>query len=76
MVEKHGVFQGYYFSHHLGLDRDMRNQFQGHPYYQRTRLFWERYDNPAFDPIWNRCRSQPSNPWSVGSLLSRSVRFI
>ena len=24
MLDKHGVFQGYYFFHHLGLDRDLR----------------------------------------------------
>ena len=24
MVEKHGIFQGYYFFHHIGLDRNMR----------------------------------------------------
>jgi predicted HD phosphohydrolase len=49
MVEKHAVFQGYYFFHYLGLDRDVRNQFQGHPHYERTRLFCEKYDSPAFD---------------------------
>ena len=49
MVEKHGVFQGYYFFEYLGLDRDLRNHFQGHPHYERTRLFCEKYDGPAFD---------------------------
>ena len=24
MVERHGIFQGYYFFHHIGLDRNMR----------------------------------------------------
>ena len=50
MVEKHAVFQGYYFFHHLGMDRDMREHFAGHPFYERTRIFCERYDSPAFDP--------------------------
>ena len=36
MVEKHGIFQGYYFFHHVGMDRDMREQFRGHPYFERT----------------------------------------
>src|SRR5690349_8831588 len=31
MVEKHGVFQGYYFFHHIGMDRNLREQFRGHP---------------------------------------------
>ena len=37
MVEQHAIFQGYYFFHHLGLDRDLRDQFAGHPYYDLTR---------------------------------------
>jgi predicted HD phosphohydrolase len=50
MVQNHGIFQGYYFFHHIGLDRDLRNQFRGHPSYERTAEFCELYDNPAFDP--------------------------
>ena len=50
MVEKHGIFQGYYFFHHLGMDRDMREQFRDHPYFDRTAEFCELYDAPAFDP--------------------------
>lgn len=49
MVEKHGIFQGYYFFHHLGMDRHMREQFRGHPHFQRTAEFCEKYDGPAFD---------------------------
>jgi predicted HD phosphohydrolase len=50
MVEKHGIFQGYYFFHHLGMNRDQREQFRGHPWFERTAMFCERYDGPAFDP--------------------------
>lgn len=50
MVEKHGVFQGYYFFHHLGMDRHLREQFEGHPQYQQTIEFCARYDAAAFDP--------------------------
>ena len=50
MVEKHGIFQGYYFFHHLGMNRDAREQFRGHQWFERTALFCERYDGPAFDP--------------------------
>jgi predicted HD phosphohydrolase len=50
MVEKHGVFQGYYFFHHLGLDRNMRDQFDGHPYYDLTAEFCADFDQPSFDP--------------------------
>jgi predicted HD phosphohydrolase len=50
MVQQHGIFQGYNFFHHIGLDRDMREQFRGHPHFERAAEFVERYDNPAFDP--------------------------
>ena len=50
MVRHHGIFQGYYFFHHLGLDRDLRDQFRAHPHFERTAEFCELYDNPAFDP--------------------------
>ena len=50
MVANHGIFQGYYFFHYLGLDRDMRDQFQGHPYYDLTDEFTAEFDQPAFDP--------------------------
>src|SRR5215475_1935699 len=50
MVEKHGIFQGYYFFHHVGMNRDMREQFRGHPSFERTAEFCAKYDGPAFDP--------------------------
>lgn len=58
MVANHGMFQGYYFFHHLGLDRNMRDQFKDHPYYEHTAQFCHLYDQSAFDPdyeseCWN-----------------------
>jgi predicted HD phosphohydrolase len=50
MVANHGVFQGYYFFHHIGLDRDLREQFRGHPHFERTARFCHRHDQNAFDP--------------------------
>ena len=50
MVEKHAMFQGYYFFEHIGLDPNMRDQFRSHPHFERTARFCELYDNPAFDP--------------------------
>jgi predicted HD phosphohydrolase len=49
MVEKHGVFQGYNFFHHIGMDRNVRDALRDHPFYDRTARFVERYDSPAFD---------------------------
>ncbi|MDF3933148.1 HD domain-containing protein, partial [Pseudomonas citronellolis] len=50
MVEKHAIFQGYYFFHHLGLDRHLREQFKDHPQFEQTIEFCARYDAAAFDP--------------------------
>ena len=53
MVEKHGIFQGYYFFHHLGMDRHLRDQFAGQSFYDATLEFCEKYDAPAFDPDYD-----------------------
>jgi predicted HD phosphohydrolase len=50
MVEKHGIFQGYHFFQHIGMDPDMREQFRDHPHFERTERFVDLYDDPAFDP--------------------------
>jgi predicted HD phosphohydrolase len=47
---QHGVFQGYYFFHYIGLDRDMREAFRGHPHFEDAARFCELYDQAAFDP--------------------------
>jgi len=56
MVEQHAVFQGYYFFHHIGGDRNLRERFRGHPAFDRTAEFCARYDGPAFDP---KCETMP-----------------
>jgi predicted HD phosphohydrolase len=50
MVKHHAIFQGYYFFHYLGMDRDMRNEYRDHPHFERTIEFVSKYDSPAFDP--------------------------
>jgi predicted HD phosphohydrolase len=50
IVEQHGIFQGYYFFHHIGLDRDLREQFRDHPWFDAAAEFCAEYDAPAFDP--------------------------
>jgi predicted HD phosphohydrolase len=49
MVEHHAEFQGYYFFHFLGLDRDMRERHRDHPQYDATVEFCADFDSPAFD---------------------------
>lgn len=49
MVKNHAIVQGYNFFHHIGLDRDMREQLRDHPHYARTERFVSNYDDLAFD---------------------------
>ncbi len=53
MVGKHGQFQGYYFFHYLGADRNVRDQYAGHPLYDLTAEFCAEYDQNAFDPAYD-----------------------
>jgi predicted HD phosphohydrolase len=53
ITEHHGIFQGYNFFHYLGLDRNMRDKFRGHEFYESTAEFIEKYDCPAFDPNYD-----------------------
>ena len=50
IVEKHGEFQTYYYVHHLGGDRNQREKYKGHEYYQDTINFCESWDQKSFDP--------------------------
>ena len=50
MVTHHGIFQGYYYWHHIGADRNARERFRGHPHFEFTAEFCERWDQPSFDP--------------------------
>ena len=53
MVEHHGIFQGYYFFHYIGMDRDMRENFRGHEHFEDTARFCEHYDQSAFDAAYD-----------------------
>ena len=50
VVEKHGEFQMYYYAHHLGGNRNQREKYKGHKYYQDTINFCENWDQKSFDP--------------------------
>ena len=50
IVEKHGEFQMYYYAHHLNGNRNQRDKYKGHKYYQDTLNFCENWDQKSFDP--------------------------
>jgi predicted HD phosphohydrolase len=75
MVEKHAIFQGYYFFHHLGLDRDLREQFRGHEWFDYTAEFCQEYDQAAFDPGYDTLPLQHFEPL-VRQVLTSPKRSI
>ena len=50
IIEKHGEFQMYYYAHHLGGNRNKRDDYKDHKYYNDTINFCEKYDQNSFDP--------------------------
>ena len=75
MLAHHGIFQGYYFFHHLGLDRDMREEFRGHPDFEYTAQFCHLYDQNAFDPAYDSMPLDAFEPM-VRRVMARPVRSI
>lgn len=53
IIAQHGVFQAYYYFHHIGLDRDLREAYRGHPHFEACAHFCEHYDQNAFDPDYD-----------------------
>ena len=50
IIEKHGEFQMFYYAHHLGGDKNKREKYKDHEYYNSTIDFCEKYDQNSFDP--------------------------
>ena len=50
IIKKHGEFQMYYYAHHLGEDKNKRDKYKDHKYYQDTIDFCEKYDQKSFAP--------------------------
>ena len=46
----HGAFQGYYYFHFLGMDKNAREAFRSHKHFDACAEFCAKYDQAAFDP--------------------------
>jgi predicted HD phosphohydrolase len=75
VVEHHAIFQGYYFFHFLGLDRDGREKFRGHPHFERTEEFCRVFDQVAFDPNFKSMPLEAFEPmlWRLFSQPRQSI---
>jgi predicted HD phosphohydrolase len=52
IIKHHGEFQMYYYAHLLGGDRNARDRFAGHPWFDEAARFCEDYDQNCFDPAF------------------------
>ena len=53
ICRNHGAFQGYYYFHYLGIDRNVRDKYRDSPYFDACAEFCAKYDQSAFDPAYD-----------------------
>lgn len=53
IVKHHGVFQMYYYAHHIGGDRNSREIYKDNPWYADAIDFCHNYDQNCFDPDYD-----------------------
>ena len=70
IIEKHGEFQMYYYAHHLGGNKNQRDKYNGHKYYQATVNFCENWDQKSFDPYFKSLPLKEFEPF-VKKIFSR-----
>ena len=73
LVEKHAIFQGYYFFHLIGLDRDLREKYRGHEWFDYTAEFCADFDQPSFDAAYHTLPLEHFEPL-VRDLMSAPKR--
>lgn len=67
VIHYHGLFQNFYYIHHYGGDRNERDRYKDHPFYQTCVDFCERWDQSSFDPDY------PTPPLSYFEPMVRRI---
>jgi len=75
IVKHHGIFQGYYFFHHLGMDRNLRDRYRDHPWWRDCAEFCEKYDQNSFDPGYDTLPLEAFEP-AVREVFAKPVRSV
>ena len=70
----HGLFQEYYYAHHFDRDRNARDQFKDHQYYQDAVDFCEKWDQKSFDPEYDSFPLEHFEPM-VRNIFSREPKY-
>ena len=71
IVKMHGLFQTYYYAHHLGGDKHKREKYKDHKYYKDTINFCENWDQKSFDPNYKSLKLKDFEPY-VKKIFSRT----
>jgi predicted HD phosphohydrolase len=74
IVSHHPLFQMYYYGPNMGGDKNARDRFAGHPWYDATVEFCERYDENCFDPEYDWLSVEHFAP-AVAEVFSREPSF-
>jgi len=72
IVEQHGLVQTYYYVHHNGGDRFMRDRLKGHKWFQACVDFCHRWDQSSFDPDYPALPLEAFEPY-VNRIFSRKA---
>ena len=70
IIEKHGIFQMYYYAHHLDGNKNEREKFKDHKYYKDTINFCENWDQKSFDPNFKSLTLKEFEPF-IKKIFSR-----
>jgi predicted HD phosphohydrolase len=75
IVKHHGIFQGYYFFHHLNLDRNLRDRYRDSEHFTDCAEFCELYDQNCFDPEYDTMPLSEFEPM-LRRVFARPIRSI
>lgn len=52
VLEQHGIFQMVYYADKLGLNKDERERYRGHKWFESAEKFCGEWDQTSFDPAY------------------------
>ncbi|WP_152222229.1 HD domain-containing protein [Pseudomonas sp. SCB32] len=53
IICNHDVFQGHYYWDVIGLDKNAREKYRDHPWFEECEAFCFKWDCPSFDPEYD-----------------------
>jgi predicted HD phosphohydrolase len=74
IISHHPLFQMYYYAPHMGGDKNAREAYRGHPWFDATIEFCEKYDENCFDPAYDWLPLEHFAP-AVEEVFTRAPSF-